>query len=363
MGLTSLIVLVTVYTIGWWTRDNNTNYFPTTPIWDFLIQEKANLNSNLTIVVENLLLWSIPFTFIYLIGYVIQFTKHYMSKWKLNKGYPLFYPLIVKEILRSIRGIIIASLLEIYMSNYSALYSQDNNTSYESKESLSDCISTPGNGSGNGINNSVCLDNSSSSSSSVPPLTSMMSFMSSFPQHFFFIREKLFLSSFTELISPVEHDHNLDSSMFAITGPMRKAIFSILFLYLWGDLYFYVTHFLLHWNNFIFIKIHKIHHESHNPTPFSGHSMHVVESTIYFFSSLLMAYLFQVPHWMFRLLHKGLILFPLEGHAGFGSWEREDSHNHYLHHAFFEKNYGSSPLWDHIFGTNFKLEEKHRKRK
>ena len=166
--------------------------------------------------------------------------------------------------------------------------------------------------------------------------------------------------------SPISyHDDNFDSSMFpiALHGPTMKAFFSILFLYLWGDFYFYITHRFLHSHNFIYLNVHKIHHESQNPTPYSGHSMHIVESTIYFLSSLSFAYLFNAPHWMFRLLHKALILFPLEGHAGFGSWNREDSHNHYLHHAFFEKNYGSSPLWDHIFGTNFVLKESHKKRK
>ena len=119
MGVTSLLVFTTVYTVAWYNRDNDN-----LPMWDFMIQEEGNMkNSNLRILNENLMLWFIPFTFIFLLGYVIQYTKHYMSQWKLNPAYPLFYPSIVKEILRSFRGIIIASLLEIYMSNYSSLYS------------------------------------------------------------------------------------------------------------------------------------------------------------------------------------------------------------------------------------------------
>ena len=59
------------------------------------------------------------------------------------------------------------------------------------------------------------------------------------------------------------------------------------------------------------------------------------------------------PLWMFRMLSIGLIIFPLEGHWGFGDWNKESAINHYIHHSKFNWNYGSSPLWDHIMGTNF----------
>ena len=59
------------------------------------------------------------------------------------------------------------------------------------------------------------------------------------------------------------------------------------------------------------------------------------------------------PLWMFRALSIGLLIFPLEGHWGFGDWNKEGAVNHYIHHSKFNWNYGSSPLWDHIMGTNF----------
>ena len=79
--------------------------------------------------------------------------------------------------------------------------------------------------------------------------------------------------------------------------------------------------------------------------------MHWFESSVYF-SAAPMAAPF-LPLWLFRLLLKGLIVFPLEGHSGYGSWNVESSYNHYVHHSKFNWNYGSSPLWDHICGTNF----------
>jgi len=120
--------------------------------------------------------------------------------------------------------------------------------------------------------------------------------------------------------------------------------------YMWADAHFYWSHRLLH-SPWLYRRIHKDHHESYNPDPFSGLSMHWVESSIYFSSSLLVAPL--LPLWAFRILTKGLLIFPLPGHAGYGTWSKETSVNHYLHHAKFNWNYGSSPLWDHIMGTNY----------
>ena len=40
-------------------------------------------------------------------------------------------------------------------------------------------------------------------------------------------------------------------------------------LYLWGDFHFYWTHRMLH-THWFYKNVHKIHHESYNPDPFSG---------------------------------------------------------------------------------------------
>ena len=61
---------------------------------------------------------------------------------------------------------------------------------------------------------------------------------------------------------------------------------------------------------------------------------------------------------MFRAMSIGLIIFPLEGHWGFGNWNKEGTFNHYIHHSKFNWNYGSSPMWDHIMGTNFPNKDK-----
>ena len=163
--------------------------------------------------------------------------------------------------------------------------------------------------------------------------------------------------------------------------------------------------------------MHRTHHESFNPDPFSGLSMHPVESAIYFSSAPMVVG--WGPLWLCRLMFKALVVcvpayslccrqrcvachfsppsscshvgcvslflclsprFPLEGHYGFGSWNIESSFNHYIHHSKvlsprisnachahvtntltqrmhtciqFNWNYGSSPAWDHLMGTNY----------
>lgn len=126
-----------------------------------------------------------------------------------------------------------------------------------------------------------------------------------------------------------------------------------LLLYLWGDTHFYWTHRLLH-TPWLYRNVHKVHHRSFNPNPFSGLSMHWFEQIVYFSAAPLIFWC--APWWLTRALCKGLIVFPLEGHWGFGSWSHEPSYNHYIHHAKFNWNFGSSPLWDHICGTNWSAE-------
>merc|ERR1719369_69330 len=124
-------------------------------------------------------------------------------------------------------------------------------------------------------------------------------------------------------------------------------------IYLWADLHFYWTHRLLH-TSMLYKSVHKVHHESYNPDPFSGLSMHWVESAVYFSSAPIMAIF--TPLYMFRFLSIGLIVNPLEGHWGFGDWSNEGSIAHYIHHSKFNWNYSGTPaypIWDHIMGTNY----------
>ena len=225
-----------------------------------------------TILFENFLLWSVLYTIAHLLLYVEPQRKLF-APFKFNPKYPPT-KLVLKEIFRSARGVLICSL------QMHGIYT------------LHDRGALP-----------------------------------AFPGVGF--------------LNPAGHANDL---------PLAHALAGALILYAWGDAHFYWTHRLLH-TRWLFKNVHKVHHESFNPDPFSGLSMHWLESSIYFSAGPMICPF--TPLWMSRVIMVGLLLFPLEGHHGHGTWEVEGSNNHYIHHSKFNWNYGSSPLWDHIMGTNY----------
>ena len=82
--------------------------------------------------------------------------------------------------------------------------------------------------------------------------------------------------------------------------------------------------------------------------------MHPVEHLVYFSALLLPALLdlFQaemVPFWVLSLLSVSLVIYPIPSHIGYAPFER----HHWQHHTEFNYNYGSSQLFDVLFGTTF----------
>ncbi|WOH52477.1 sterol desaturase family protein [Bradyrhizobium sp. sBnM-33] len=119
----------------------------------------------------------------------------------------------------------------------------------------------------------------------------------------------------------------------------------LLLVPMWASLHFYLIHRLIHIRPLYHI-IHKVHHKNVNPGPWSGLSMHTFEHIIYFSGFLIY---FVVPshplHAMFWLMVQALV--PARGHLGFDRIVTDeekfidtDGYNHYLHHKYFEVNYG-----------------------
>lgn len=114
---------------------------------------------------------------------------------------------------------------------------------------------------------------------------------------------------------------------------------------LWGDFHFYITHRIMHQVGPLYRWVHKVHHWSINPDPWSGISMHPVEQAIYF-SAMFLFLAVPMPFWAHRVTKLGLIVFPIPGHLN-----HFVDHHHYIHHTRFNFNFGSTPLFDHVFGT------------
>jgi sterol desaturase/sphingolipid hydroxylase (fatty acid hydroxylase superfamily) len=129
----------------------------------------------------------------------------------------------------------------------------------------------------------------------------------------------------------------------------------LLLLPLVREFHFYFTHRAIHWKP-LYKYVHYLHHKNINPGPWSGLAMHPVESILYF-SFVVVTWI--VPshplHFFFAALYQGLS--PAGGHLGFEGPVIKDkvpcgSYFHYLHHRYFECNYGDSTWpFDRWFGT------------
>nr|WP_249809029.1 sterol desaturase family protein [Bradyrhizobium sp. 137] len=134
-------------------------------------------------------------------------------------------------------------------------------------------------------------------------------------------------------------------------------IILMLLMPMWRELHFYLIHRLIHMGP-LYQVIHKVHHNNVNPGPWSGLSMHTFEHIVYFSCVLIN---FVVPsnplHAMFQLMHAALA--PVKAHNGFDrivmgdeKYIDTDNYFHYLHHKYFEVNYGERTIpFDKWFGT------------
>ena len=123
------------------------------------------------------------------------------------------------------------------------------------------------------------------------------------------------------------------------------------------SIHFYLGHRLLH-VPYLYRKFHALHHRNVDVGPWSGLAMHPVEHLIYF-STIVVPWLLAL-HPVNALYQLQLAAFlPALSHSGYdklrvGSKLEIDAgaHFHYLHHKYFECNYGGSLLpLDKMFGT------------
>lgn len=123
------------------------------------------------------------------------------------------------------------------------------------------------------------------------------------------------------------------------------------------EFHFFCIHWLIH-RPFLYKWVHSVHHNSVNPSPWSSMSMHPVEHAAYFATIFYHLILPSNPIIALYQLHvAGFGAVP--GHVGFDKVEVTDetaidshAYIHYLHHKYFEVNYGDGliPL-DKWFGT------------
>lgn len=136
-------------------------------------------------------------------------------------------------------------------------------------------------------------------------------------------------------------------------------VFPIFFIH---DFYFYCIHRLMHHPR-LFKYIHKIHHQSSNPSPWTAYAFHPLEAIV---EALIITILvFTVPTHALVIIAFMLfqIIYNVYGHLGFEIFPKNfhrtrigkyinTSVAHNLHHHKFHGNYGLYTLiWDRVFGT------------
>ena len=121
--------------------------------------------------------------------------------------------------------------------------------------------------------------------------------------------------------------------------------------------YFYMIHRLIH-TPVLYKWVHSVHHNSVNPSPWSSLSMHPVEGFMY--HSVAFIHLIIPSNPVVALFQLHVAGFgAINGHIGFEKLELTDetalnshAYTHYLHHKYFEVNYGDGIIpMDKVFGT------------
>mgnify|MGYP006271643777 FL=1 len=139
-------------------------------------------------------------------------------------------------------------------------------------------------------------------------------------------------------------------------------LFSIVLLVVLHDAYFYWIHRLMH-TRWLYRRVHRVHHHSHNPSPWTALSFHPLEALL---EVGIIGLVFVMPlHPMAIFVYSTLSLgMNFMGHLGFEifpahtlkhpllRWFNTSTH-HNMHHEKGRRNYGLYfNIWDTWMGTN-----------
>ena len=128
------------------------------------------------------------------------------------------------------------------------------------------------------------------------------------------------------------------------------------------DFYFYWAHRLMHHPK-IFRTVHKVHHLSTNPSPWTAYAFHPFEAVIETLIIPILVFTVPTHPWIIVLFMIFQIIYNVYGHLGFEIFPRgfhktkigryiNTSVAHNQHHKKFTGNFGLYTLiWDRLFGT------------
>lgn len=148
--------------------------------------------------------------------------------------------------------------------------------------------------------------------------------------------------------------------------------FIVALIFILHDTYFYWAHRMMHHPK-LYHRIHSLHHESTDPTPFSAFHFHPFEAVLEGSAAIAMLAIFcflpwhaSIPLiWGYGQLtlnvigHLGYEIFPPWWNKARGLRYKTTGMHHYLHHQLVSGNYGLYfRWWDKLCGTEFPDYEK-----
>lgn len=158
------------------------------------------------------------------------------------------------------------------------------------------------------------------------------------------------LRPFTQLYQPWDHFGKL---YYFLTFPL---------MFLMHDAYFYFIHRLMH-QPFLYRYVHRVHHFSTNPSPWTAYAFHPFEAILEAGIIPLIVFILPVSPSAFGLFMLFQFSYNVYGHLGYELFPAKFTKTwigrlvntgtaHNLHHQFFHGNYGLYTLiWDRLFGT------------
>jgi sterol desaturase/sphingolipid hydroxylase (fatty acid hydroxylase superfamily) len=159
------------------------------------------------------------------------------------------------------------------------------------------------------------------------------------------------------------------TNMAPAAGALEWAWAAILTFLLFAieDAVFYWTHRAMHHPK-LFSHFHQVHHESHDPTPFTSYSFHPMEAIVQSLNGLPGLLLLVLLPWdpiAIAIYGFGQIAFNMIGHLGYeiypANWNslpvlrwKTPALHHYLHHQMVGGNYSLYfRWWDKACDTEF----------
>jgi len=151
-----------------------------------------------------------------------------------------------------------------------------------------------------------------------------------------------------EFVPDSEMFHDGTTKEFSMVNTLKTVAWT-LFVPAYRDFHFYFAHRLLHYR-VLYKHVHSLHHRNTDIEPFSGLCMHPIEHLFYYSCVGPSLVIHASPFiMMWNGIH--LLISPAASHSGWEDHFQSDQF-HYLHHAKFECNYGTSgPPMDQMFGT------------